>query len=182
MGAYTARHAVPKHGVPWPAGLAAAATVAVGTAVLPAAVASASTLDAHQLHLLHLAQLRALGAVHSQVTGIAAYAAQFADGWYFYQYGGEGPRGFDCSGLAQTVYAHFGLRIPRTADEQAGYLHPTSAPEPGDLVFYWYGGYAYHTAIYLGSGRVVSALDYSEGIRVTPVSWPGSSYSFGTLR
>lgn len=139
-------------------------------------------MDAHYKHLLHLERLGLLHMSAPAVAGIAAYAEQFASGAYFYEYGGEGPSGFDCSGLAQAVYAHFGLTIPRTADEQAGATHPTSDPQPGDLVFYWYGSYAYHTAIYLGGGMVVSALDPAEGIKVTPVSWPGSAYSFGTLR
>ena len=36
-----------------------------------------------------------------------------------YVYGGTSPRsGFDCSGLAQYVYRHYGKSIPRTAEEQ----------------------------------------------------------------
>ena len=36
-----------------------------------------------------------------------------------YVYGGSSPSsGFDCSGLAQYVYHHFGKSIPRTADAQ----------------------------------------------------------------
>jgi hypothetical protein len=185
---YEPRHACIPTDHHRPRGLSAAVGVgalAVGMLALSNAPANAATLDAHQLHLQHLRDMGMLVTTSAvQVTGIAAYAEHFADGSYYYEYGGEGPTGFDCSGLAQTVYAHFGLTIPRTADEQAGALHQESeaSAQPGDLVFYWSGGYAYHTAIYLGNGMVVSALDPSEGIKVTPVSWPGSEYSFGTLR
>jgi cell wall-associated NlpC family hydrolase len=164
------------------AGTAHAVTVAPArpAAIITTTAYVTPALTAEQQHLAHLArlaQLRYLASLHTAgqapaVTGIAAYARSFAGPPHYYLYGGEGPLGFDCSGLAQVVYAHFGLHIPRVADAQAGYLHRTSSPAPGDLVFYWAGGYAYHTAIYLGAGLVVSALNPAEGIRVTPVSWP----------
>lgn len=167
-------------------------SAAVGTGALtiaaltiaPAA-ANAAVLDAHQLHELHLARMGVqLTSAVSSVSGIAAYAEGFAGPPHYYLYGGEGPYGFDCSGLAQVVYAHFGMSIPRISADQGHYLRWESeaAALPGDLVFYGYGGYSYHTAIYLGNGKVVSALDQAEGIVVTPVNYPGPSYWFGTLR
>jgi cell wall-associated NlpC family hydrolase len=165
-------------------GLAAAAVVGLTLSSTPAA--SAATLDRHELHLQHLRDIGQLITTTARVTvsGIAGYAASFAGAPHYYQYGGEGPYGFDCSGLAQVVYAHFGMHIPRISNDQAHYLkwESESAAQPGDLVFYGYGGYSYHTAIYLGGGKVVSALDPAEGIVVTPVNYPGPSFWFGTLR
>ena len=51
----------------------------------------------------------------------SAYVATFI-GKVPYVYGGSSPStGFDCSGLAQYVYGHYGKSIPRTANDQ--FLH-----------------------------------------------------------
>ena len=48
----------------------------------------------------------------------AAYVETFI-GRVRYEYGGSSPRtGFDCSGLTQYVYRHYGKSIPRTANDQ----------------------------------------------------------------
>lgn len=111
--------------------------------------------------------------------GIVGFALSFKG--YPYVYGGTSPAGFDCSGFAQYVYARFGKSIPRTSEEQAAYLARVSSPSPGDLVFYWSGSDAFHVAIYIGGGQVISALNQNAGVVVTPLSWPGPDYSFGTL-
>jgi cell wall-associated NlpC family hydrolase len=55
-----------------------------------------------------------------------------------YRYGGDGPEGFDCSGLVQYVFGRSGLRVPRTSTEQ--YLQAQRVPleelQPGDLLFF----------------------------------------------
>jgi cell wall-associated NlpC family hydrolase len=54
-----------------------------------------------------------------------------------YIFGGTGPQGFDCSGLAMMAYRAAGIAIPRTSQEQwaFGPRIPASRVQPGDLVF-----------------------------------------------
>lgn len=96
-------------------------------------------------------------------SAIADYALQFSG--YSYVWGGTSPQtGFDCSGLTQYVYAHFGINLPRTAEAQAqcGTLIPASEAQPGDLVTY--NG---HAAIYIGNDMIINALNPSLGVGVS---------------
>lgn len=82
-----------------------------------------------------------------------------------YVWGGTSPSGFDCSGLTQYVYAKIGISIPRTSRTQftVGKFIPrtrTDMLEPGDLVFFGYGGDAtkiHHVGIYVGGGVFIHA-------------------------
>lgn len=92
---------------------------------------------------------------------------------YFYQYGGTGAYGFDCSGLVQNAFAAIGKQLPRTAAEQFAQapVHlPLSQAQPGDLLVWGSSPGFYHVAIYLGGGKVVQALNPSAGITVTDLS------------
>lgn len=92
---------------------------------------------------------------------------------YFYQFGGTGAYGFDCSGLVQNAFAAAGKYLPRTAAEQFAQapVHvPLSQAQPGDLLVWGSAPGFYHVAIYLGGGRVVQALNPSAGITVTDLS------------
>ena len=92
---------------------------------------------------------------------------------YFYQYGGTGARGFDCSGLVQNAFAAAGKYLPRTASQQFAQapVHvPLSQARPGDLLVWGSAPGFYHVAIYLGSGRVVQALNEEAGITVTDLA------------
>lgn len=89
---------------------------------------------------------------------------------YFYEYGGTGAYGFDCSGLVQNAFAAAGKFLPRTAAaqfSQAPVHVPLSQAQPGDLLVWGSAPGFYHVAIYLGGGRVVQALNPSAGITVT---------------
>lgn len=92
---------------------------------------------------------------------------------YFYQYGGTGAHGFDCSGLVQNAFAAAGKYLPRTASQQFAQapLHvPLSQAQPGDLLVWGSAPGFYHVAIYLGGGRVVQALNEDAGITVTDLA------------
>jgi len=103
-----------------------------------------------------------------------------------YLYGGSSPStGFDCSGLAQYVYQHYGKSIPRTAEEQfqAFRSESRSAAWGGDLVFFHEtsdaNSYVYHVAIYEGHNHIVSAVDPAQGIAWQTI-W-SSDVTFGTI-
>lgn len=76
-----------------------------------------------------------------------------------YRFGGTTPRGFDCSGLTQYVYAQLGIDLPRTAAQQYGATRRVSRSEaqPGDLVFFFGGGSISHVGIYAGDNMMIAA-------------------------
>jgi cell wall-associated NlpC family hydrolase len=92
-----------------------------------------------------------------------------------YRSGGTDPRGFDCSGLVQYVFAQAGIRLPRSSDEQRDVgdddLDLDDA-QPGDLLFYkidsWFG--VDHVAIYVGDGYAVHAPAPGRNVVVTDMT------------
>jgi murein DD-endopeptidase len=86
-----------------------------------------------------------------------------------YQWGGSGPKAFDCSGLVQFVHNALGIEVPRTAEEQyRAATHVDVADlEPGDLLFFKIRGRKIsHVAIYAGSGRFVHAPQTGRPIEI----------------
>lgn len=99
-------------------------------------------------------------------TKIVNFAKQFVGNPYV-SGGTSLTNGADCSGFVQTVYATFGIKLPRTTDVQAkaGMEVSIDEIEVGDIVSYGYDGIASHSAIYIGDGRVVHASTPELGIR-----------------
>ncbi len=104
---------------------------------------------------------------------IAAYAQKFVGNPYVY--GGTSlTNGADCSGFVQSVYAHFGISIPRTSRQQAssaGKKVSLDALQPGDLIFYTSGGSVNHVSMYIGGGKVVHASNRREGIKISAYNY-----------
>jgi len=76
-----------------------------------------------------------------------------------YRYGGNTPRGFDCSGLVHYSYGQAGKAVPRSTAEQYSRTRtiPLAQRTPGDLLFFRIEGKPSHVGIYLGNGRFVHA-------------------------
>lgn len=53
-----------------------------------------------------------------------------------YLWGGTGPGGFDCSGLAMEAYASAGIQLERTSEQQWDSERRVARARPGDLVFF----------------------------------------------
>ncbi|MFI2630408.1 NlpC/P60 family protein [Streptomyces collinus] len=87
-----------------------------------------------------------------------------------YEWGAEGPRTYDCSGLTSRAWAEAGVPIPRTSREQWKRLEriPLDELRPGDLVVYFEK--ATHVALYLGDGLVVQAPRPGAKVKVSPIA------------
>lgn len=106
---------------------------------------------------------------------LAATAQQYLG--YSYSYGGSGPSSFDCSGFTMYIYGLYGVSLPHGATGQYGYGTSVSQSElqPGDLVFFSYGGNAIgHVGIYVGDRNFIHASTY--GVGVITSSLDGGSY------
>lgn len=87
-----------------------------------------------------------------------------------YEWGAEGPKSYDCSGLTSRAWARAGTPIPRTSERQWAELPHIRLRDlrPGDLVLYF--PKATHVAIYLGKGWVVQAPRTGEKIKISPMA------------
>ncbi|MFH1019806.1 MAG: NlpC/P60 family protein [Pseudomonadota bacterium] len=87
-----------------------------------------------------------------------------------YEWGGESAeRGFDCRGLAMTIYKLNGLNLPRNSSAQFQAGSPVRREDlaPGDLVFFATNGDSAvsHVGIYTGNGKFIHAPKKGETIR-----------------
>ena len=96
-----------------------------------------------------------------------------------YAWGGTDlERGVDCSGLVQSVFAKFGIGLPRVSADQARAGQPVASlaqARPGDLIAWDNSGRnagADHIAIYLGNGQMIEAPRPGGVVQVVPVTTP----------
>ncbi|MCC8336876.1 NlpC/P60 family protein [Streptomyces sp. R1] len=74
-----------------------------------------------------------------------------------YQWGAEGPKSYDCSGLTSQAWVSAGKAIPRTSQQQWKQLRHVAVEDmrPGDLIIYFDD--ASHVGMYVGDGSMVHA-------------------------
>lgn len=106
-------------------------------------------------------------ALVSKGQSVVDYAYQFLGNPYVW--GGTSlTNGADCSGFVQSVYAHFGISLPRTSYEQrtAGDEISYAEAQPGDLILY-----EGHVGIYMGDGKIINAMNEAQGIGVCSATY-----------
>ena len=98
---------------------------------------------------------------------VVDYAMQFVGNPYVW--GGTSlTNGADCSGFVQSVYANFGVSMPRTSSamRSAGTEVSYSEAVPGDVICY-----EGHVGIYIGNGQIINAIDEAHGIGVSSATY-----------
>lgn len=98
---------------------------------------------------------------------IANFACQFVGNPYVW--GGTSlTNGADCSGFVQSVFAHFGISLPRTTwdMENVGTAVSYDQAVAGDIILY--NG---HVGIYMGNGQIVNAINSAKGIGILPATY-----------
>ncbi|MGW0085493.1 NlpC/P60 family protein [Streptomyces sp. NPDC003393] len=97
--------------------------------------------------------------VHGKASAAGRSAVKFATAQIGkpYEWGAEGPKTFDCSGLTSQAWAAAGRPIPRTSQEQWKRLRHVDLKDmrPGDLIIYFDD--ASHVAMYVGDGTIIHA-------------------------
>jgi cell wall-associated NlpC family hydrolase len=91
-----------------------------------------------------------------------------------YRYGGQSPRGFDCSGLVHYAYQHAGVSIPRTTTQLWTAARPVAGDElrAGDLLFFRIDGKMSHVGLYLGDQQFVHAPQSGRTVAVASLEAP----------
>jgi cell wall-associated NlpC family hydrolase len=97
-----------------------------------------------------------------------------------YVFSGASPRGWDCSGLVRWTYQRFGMELPHSANKQGHIGKRVHTPKLGDIVVFAYKGSTsfYHSAIYIGNGKIINAHRGAQSTIIQPLT----DYSSGQIR
>jgi cell wall-associated NlpC family hydrolase len=90
-----------------------------------------------------------------------------------YRFGGQSSHGIDCSAFVQCCFRSVGVRLPRTAAEQArhGMPVPCSQLQAADrLYFASRDGRITHTGIYIGNGYFIHASSSRHKVAISRLS------------
>lgn len=88
--------------------------------------------------------------------------------------GNDMENGIDCSGFVQQLFGKFGVKLPRTAAEQALYGQSIERLEDlrkGDRLYFWETkrNKIGHTGLYLGDGKFVHSSTTHHGVAVDDI-------------
>jgi len=78
---------------------------------------------------------------------------------------------FDCSGLTSWSWAQAGVSMPHQSRAQyATFPHvPSSAVQPGDLIFFY--SPISHVGMYIGNGQMIHSPNSGSTVHVRTVNW-----------
>ncbi len=109
------------------------------------------------------------GSAQAQVVSLAASLVGTP-----YKFGGNSPRGFDCSGFTSYVFNQAGITLPRTASAQYAHSRRVRRAElaVGDLLFFRIGGSISHVAIYIGEDKFIHAPSSGKQVSFDNLSNP----------
>lgn len=109
-------------------------------------------------------------------TAATSAAVDIVNSGATYQYGGNGPSAYDCSGFTKAAFAEAGVELPRTTGAQfsgASSYDSLDNVQEGDLIFWSNNGSEsgiYHVAVYVGDGQIAQARNPQAGISVDSLS------------
>jgi cell wall-associated NlpC family hydrolase len=131
-------------------------------------IARQETLNAYRTYTGPTAADYILNPPYSKLDGatILKVAAKYVGTPYVF--GGETPRGFDCSGYVAFVFAQFGVALPHSVHGQnrMGILIKPEDALPGDLVVMDDLG---HDGIYAGNGNFYHAPRPGDYVKLAPI-------------
>ena len=136
-----------------------------------------------------------VGADYESSSALGSAAAAMAQSLLGCRYvsGGAGPNGFDCSGLMYYIYKQLGHTIARGSSSQyynSGYFVPTSAMQPGDLIFFFDSRFdgsggtlpTTHVGMYVGGGQFIHASTTSYRVQYDSIYGYYAPYIVGAKR
>ena len=112
---------------------------------------------------------RAIAVSRSQIEQhlpqIIAFALQAEKQPNYYLWGGNVGPNYDCSGLIQAAFAHYGIWLPRDSYQQEGFTHAIAVEEllPGDLIFFGTKEKVNHVALHLGDLYYIHSSSPTKG-------------------
>jgi cell wall-associated NlpC family hydrolase len=124
--------------------------------------------------LLSIFIIFSLVADSNQAITIETIAKEYIGGRYIW--GGETPKGFDCSGYTQYIYKQIGVALPRTAllQSKVGIDVTNRVYKKGDLLFFLTdksrGIPITHVGIYLEDNKFIHAASTKKGIIISDLT------------